>query len=266
LKELFMIGVFDSGVGGLTVLTSINQLCPDIPLMYVADHAFAPYGSLSTETLYSRSLDISYWLADHGCDLIVVACNTATALAIDKLRTELKLPIVGVEPGIKPAALKSLTQKIGILATENTVVSDRYRDLMTRFLPNVEVLSQGCAGLADAIEQDSDSVEPLLAKYVRPLLGQGIDHLVLGCTHYPLVKSQIAKLVGTSINVVDTSEAVALEVKRRYENETGNERSQQNVQLITTSNEDSFKAVIQQYELLDWLTKTEVSTLELSTF
>jgi glutamate racemase len=258
-----MIGVFDSGVGGLTVLSKIRQHCPELPLMYVADSLFAPYGELSAVKVQERSVRLSQWLLDQGCDLIVVACNTATALAIDHLREDITVPIVGVEPGIKPAALNSKTHTIGILATENTVVSQRYTHLMERFLPNVEVLSQGCSGLADAIEQASDNTYFLLKKYIDPMVSRGADHLVLGCTHYPLVKDPLKAIVPENVTIVDTSDAIALEVKRRYLNEVGSNIGDGSTQLFVTGELTRFTEVVNYYESLRWLIEKPVTSLEL---
>jgi glutamate racemase len=258
-----MIGVFDSGVGGLTVLSKIRQHCPEVPLTYVADSLFAPYGELSAAKVQERSLRLSQWLLDQGCTLIVVACNTATALAIDHLRDVLPVPIVGVEPGIKPAALNSKTHTIGILATENTVVSQRYRHLMERFLPNVEVLSQGCAGLADAIEQASDNTSVLLKKYTEPMVSNRADHLVLGCTHYPLVQEQLKVLIPDHVIIVDTSEPIAMEVKRRYRNEAGSSDRDGTTRLFVTGNLTRFNEVVGFYESLRWLVETPVECLSL---
>lgn len=210
-----MIGVFDSGLGGLTVLNSIRQRLPAQSLLYVADQAFTPYGDRSERAVRERSRLISDWLIAQGCQVIVIACNTATAIAIDDLRRELSVPIVGVEPGVKPAAIHSLTRKIGILATENTVASERYQRLIQAFLPNVDVISQGCSGLADAIESEPSAVSPLLERYLAPLLDEGVDQIVLGCTHYPLIRSQIEALAGDRARIVDTSDAIAQEVARR---------------------------------------------------
>jgi glutamate racemase len=258
-----MIGVFDSGVGGLTVLSQIRQQCPDVPLMYVADSAFAPYGDLTVEKVQERSVKLSQWLLDQGCSMIVVACNTATALAIEHLRDTFSVPIVGVEPGIKPAALNSKTQTIGILATENTVVSQRYRTLLERFLPNVEVLSQGCMGLADAIEQASPNTQALLLEYTAPMLAKSADHLVLGCTHYPLVKEQLQAIVTEQVTIVDTSCAVALEVKRRYQNEIGDLAGDSTISLFVSGNSEHFAKVVNSYQALCWLVVTPIAQVNI---
>lgn len=253
-----MIGVFDSGVGGLTVLSSVARLMPDTSLIYLADRAHAPYGDLTEDKLLQRSRVITQWLISQGCSLIVVACNTATAIAIDVLRDEFKVPIVGVEPGVKPAAISSQSHSIGIMATENTVASARYKNLLERFMPSVNIISQGCTGLADAIEQNSSDIEALLQRYSQPLITAGADQLVLGCTHYPLVKDQLKALVGNNIQIVDTSDAVAYEVKRRYLTIPSEHRSTSTIALYTTGSDLSIKRTVKAYPGLSWLSETPV--------
>ncbi|MFQ3229806.1 glutamate racemase [Reinekea sp.] len=253
-----MIGVFDSGVGGLTVLSSVAQLMPNTSLIYVADRAHAPYGDLTEAKLLQRSRLITQWLIAQGCSLIVIACNTATALAIDTLREEFDLPIVGVEPGVKPAAISSQSHCIGIMATENTVASSRYKRLLERFMPSVKIISQGCMGLADAIEQDSNKIAALLERYSQPLISAGADQLVLGCTHYPLVKDQLSALVGRKIQIVDTSDAVALEVKRRYLNVPNTEEQNASIALFSTGSDLSINRTVRAYASLSWLIETPV--------
>ncbi|EAR09479.1 glutamate racemase [Reinekea blandensis] len=256
-----MIGVFDSGLGGLTVLNSIRSLLPDQALIYVADQAYTPYGDQSEATVTQRSREISQWLIEQGCQLIVIACNTATAIAIDQLRREFSVPIVGVEPGVKPAALLSRTRKIGILATENTVASQRYQRLIQAFLPNVQVISQGCSGLADAIESDPEAIPALLQKYLCPLLDEGVDQVVLGCTHYPLIRSQIEQLAGARARVIDTSDAIAMEVRRRLPAKTSNDVV--DVRWYTTKFDASQAGRLQHYDQLKALAGVQPEALNL---
>lgn len=250
-----MIGVFDSGVGGLTILTEIHERLPGESLIYFADQAYNPYGNLSEATIVERSEWIIRFLIKQGATMIVIACNTATASAIDSMRQRFSLPIVGVEPGIKPAALNSQTRKIGILATENTVASNRYLALMQRFVPEVEVISQPCRGLADAIEIADSNIPALLDQYVQPLLDQQIDHLVLGCTHYPLVTEQLAPMVEPDVTLVDTSEAVAMEVERRLPGKSSNLYC---LNLFSSRPDNNLQQVIQAYPRLQWLADTTV--------
>ncbi|MEJ2042601.1 MAG: glutamate racemase [Reinekea sp.] len=255
-----MIGVFDSGIGGLTILTKIHQHLPDEALLYFADQAFSPYGNLSAQIITQRSELIIQYLIDQGAHLVVIACNTATAVAIDQMRERFSIPIVGVEPGIKPAALNSQTRKIGILATENTVASSRYTALMQRFVPHVEVLSQPCKGLADAIEQGSDEVPVLLEQYVGPLLEASIDHLVLGCTHYPLMKDKLAQMVSPGVMLVDTGDAVAMEVGRRLPERRA---IPYQITLMTSGQAEAFAKIILCYDDLRWLDSAEIQVVPL---
>ncbi|MCH8532732.1 MAG: glutamate racemase [Saccharospirillum sp.] len=240
-----MIGIFDSGVGGLTVTRWVRQVIPEASIIYVADQGYAPYGNRPQWQLQQRCDHIADWLIGQGAHLIVIACNTATAHCIDNLRDRLNVPIVGVEPGIKPAALGSQKGSIGILATENTLASERYRTLAAKFNPETLIINQPCPGLADAVEQGPDhpDIHRLLHTYVPGLAAAGIDRLVLGCTHYPLVADQIQALAGDQITLIDTGKAIAAEVKRRYQ-----ARPEPSVvRLITTAEDDRLKGLVQSW-------------------
>lgn len=243
-----MIGVFDSGIGGLTVLAWIRRRLPDAPLIYVADQHHSPYGSKPEWALQQRCDSIADWLINQGATMIVVACNTATAHCIDRLRKRLSVVIVGVEPGIKPAALGSRTGAIGILATENTLASERYQALASRFNPNTRIFNQSCPHLADAIElgPDNPDIDRLLHEYVPGLAEAGVDRLVLGCTHYPLVQTRIQALAGDDIQLIDTGEAIAAEVARRYQPIP----ALADTRLITTGNVNKLNRLIQSYPVL----------------
>lgn len=261
-----MIGVFDSGIGGLTVVSHLRLLMPKTPIFYVADTQFSPYGNLDGSTLKDRVKIISSWLIEQSASVIVVACNTATAIAIDQLREEFDVPIVGVEPGVKPAALNSDSLKVGILATENTVASQRYQNLIERFVPNVEVISQGCPGLADAIEYKLEKAVPLVETYVRPLLERGVDHIVLGCTHYPLVKEQIQMLAGPGVTVIDTGYAVAQEVIRQFQaasNFTSVDRPEESIHVFTTADVAQVQRIVAQYDDFSFLSNRSIKPLSL---
>jgi glutamate racemase len=212
-----VIGVFDSGIGGLTVLQWIRLRLPQADLLYLADQAFAPYGAKSSALLQQRCDLIADWLIGQGCTVLVVACNTATAHCIDALRNRLSIDIIGVEPGIKPAALGTRSGAIGILATENTLASGRYQQLASRFNPNTRVVNQPCPGLADAIEQGPDTlqIDTILAHCTRAMIEAGVDRVVLGCTHYPLVQDRLQHLLGPDVALIDTGDAIAEEVSRR---------------------------------------------------
>jgi glutamate racemase len=207
------VGVFDSGVGGLSVLRALHHHMPTTQLLYVADSAHAPYGDRSAEHVLHRSRRVVRHLVDQGVNLVVVACNTATALAIDALRAEHpQIAWVGVEPGVKPAAQSSANRRIAVMATPATLASARYADLVLRHAPGCEVHPVPCAGLAAAIERADaghDEVERLLDRYCAPLNQLGVDTVVLGCTHYPFVADRIAARLNPNIHLLDTADAVA---------------------------------------------------------
>lgn len=218
------IGVFDSGAGGLSVLRHIRAQLPHEHLMYFADAGYAPYGGKSEQVLTERSLAIAAFLLGRGAKALVVACNTATVAAIKALRARYPdLPIVGVEPGLKPAAAHSRNGKIGVIATVAALAGDKFLLLREQIsvASQVEFLLQGCPGLAgqiDACELDTPATVDLLQRYVTPLLAQGIDTLVLGCTHYPFVLEQIERIIarhgGGTVTIIDTGEAVARQLAR----------------------------------------------------
>lgn len=216
------VGVFDSGVGGLSVLREIRRLLPHEPLLYVADSAHAPYGEKDNGFIEARAFAITDYLVAAGAKAIVVACNTATAAAIAALRARYALPIVGMEPAIKPAAGTTRSGVVGVLATPGTLAGTKFAELLVRFGADVKVLVQPCSGLVERIEAGelfSVGVRALLASYVTPLLRRGADVLVLGCTHYPFVRALIEELAGPAVNIIDPSPAVARELRRRLERE-----------------------------------------------
>lgn len=206
------VGVFDSGVGGLSILERIHHLLPAEDLIYVADSAHAPYGPKGDAFILGRSRAILDFFISKHAKAVVVACNTATAAAVKQLREECELPIIGMEPAIKPAASKSKTGIIGVLATEGTLASDKFVDLKSRFDGQVEIITQPCPGLVEHIEQvvpDERAITGLLRKYINPLLAKGVDTLVLGCTHYTFITGQIRAVAGEDVAIVDTDDAVA---------------------------------------------------------
>ena len=221
------IGIFDSGVGGLSVLRHIRAQLPQEDLIYFADSAYAPYGDKTEQQVIDRSLAIAAYLLEQGAKALVVACNTATIAAIKALRARYpELPIVGVEPGLKPAAAISRNGKIGVLATERTLRGDKLLALREQVssATGATFILQPCIGLADRIEQCAlgndplDATSAMLERYIAPVLAQGVDTLVLGCTHYPFVQDAIERTVRAhtqeTITLVDTGEAVARQLAR----------------------------------------------------
>lgn len=212
------IGVFDSGVGGISVLQHIHSLLPHEQLLYVADSRYAPYGSKTPQEIQSRCFEIADFLITRGVKAIVVACNTATAAAIDLMREKYTLPIIGMEPAVKPAAEASKNGVIGVLATVGTLKSAQFAGLLESYGRNVKVVTQGCVGLVECIERGelrSDNTLNLLNKYCQPLLDEGADTIVLGCTHYPFVKPLIQQIVGQNVTLIDTGAAVAKHLQKR---------------------------------------------------
>jgi glutamate racemase len=214
------IGIFDSGVGGLTVQRAILDALPGADTLYLGDTARVPYGSKSAETVTQYSLRNARFLASQGIDLLVVACNTASAVALPAVRDELKMPVLGVvEPGARAAARSSHTGRIGVIGTQGTVLSGAYQEAIRRARPDAWVVAQACPLFVPLAEEgwtdpDDPIVRGIVNRYLAPLADAGIDTLVLGCTHYPLLKAAIA-LELPGIVLVDSAEAIAAEVLAR---------------------------------------------------
>lgn len=214
------IGIFDSGLGGLSVLDAIHRRLPDEPLIYVADSYYAPYGEKSDVFVRARSRALSKWLIAQHAKMVVVACNTATTHAIASLRNEFTLPFVGVEPGVKPAVLASASGVVGVLATAATLRSARFQTLLDAQAHEVRFVCQAGHGLVELIEQggvDGPEMDTLLRRYLTPMVDQGADTVVLGCTHYALLSAGIRRLFGDDLTLVETGRAVA----RRVDHQLG---------------------------------------------
>jgi len=212
------IAVFDSGVGGISVLKHIRRLLPNEHLLYVADSIHAPYGNKSVSEIQARCFAIADFLIAKDAKALVVACNTATAAAIDQMRAKYSLPIIGMEPAVKPAAEASRSGIIGVLATTGTLQSAQFAALLESYGRNVEVVTQACVGLVECVERgelSQESTRALVKRYCQPLLDEGADSIVLGCTHYPLLKSLIQEVVGADVVLIDTGAAVANQLKSR---------------------------------------------------
>jgi glutamate racemase len=223
------IGIFDSGIGGLSVLRHIRAYLPHEHLLYFADSGFAPYGDKPDDVIIARTLAVADFFMQSGIKSLVVACNTATAAAIQTLRRHYpKLLLIGVEPALKPAALQTKTGTVGVLATDSTLASKKFTLLQEQvnLATNVRFLLQPCIGLADQIEKGelhSSVTALLIRRYVEPLIRQDADVLVLGCTHYPFVKPMIEKIAKEmhqqSVMLIDTGEAVARQLVRILDQE-----------------------------------------------
>ncbi len=212
------IGVFDSGLGGLSVLRAIREALPAEDLLYAADSAHAPYGDRTADYIEARVMAMSRFLRDQGAKAIVVACNTATVVAIDRLRGSVDVPIVAMEPAIKPAVALTRTGVVGVLATRQTLASASVARLCERHGQGVRLVLQPCPGLVEQVEAgdlDGPATEALLAAHLAPALAAGADTLVLGCTHYPFLRPLLQRLAGPGVTVVESSAAVARELARR---------------------------------------------------
>lgn len=244
------IGVFDSGVGGLSILDEALKQLPRHHYIYLADSANAPYGEKSAAWIANRSSQMCRYLVDQGCDAIVVACNTATAEAIAQIREELQIPIIGVEPGIKPAAMQSQNGVVGVLATEATLNSDKFNALLATLPGHCRFIKQAGAGLVPLIEDgqiESPAMRTLLQTHLRGIVEAQADTLVLGCTHYPFLKNQIRELIGASITIIDTSDAVVRQLSRQLEQHgLVEETAVASLKLLSTANGDTLQTMAER--------------------
>ena len=210
------IGIFDSGLGGLTIYNEVHKLLPNENIIYLADSKNAPYGGKSKDQIIEISVKNTEFLLKNKCKLIVVACNTASTNAVKYLREHYEVPIIRVQPAIKPAALNSKTKVVGMLATKGTLESELLFETAQRFASGVKVVEQVGEGLVSLIEEgemESPEMTRLLKKYVEPMLEQNIDQLVLGCTHYPFLTEQIREITGEDVQIIDSGEAIARQTR-----------------------------------------------------
>jgi glutamate racemase len=211
-RQFAPIGVFDSGLGGLSVLQEIRAMLPAEDLVYVADSAYCPYGIRTPQEILERSLAVSEALIVIGVKLTVVACNTACSVALEELRARFPLPIVGLEPAVKPAIGQTKSGKIAVIATPATVAGKRLRKLIQLHGGEVEVRLVAAPGWVDLVESGQirgDAARTAVETLISPLLAEGVDTLVLGCTHYPFLRSVIDELTGGSVRMIDSGEAIA---------------------------------------------------------
>jgi glutamate racemase len=220
VKPARPIGVFDSGVGGLSVLREIRRELPALPVVYVADSGFAPYGDRDPDFILQRCDAIVRFLIAQSVSAIVIACNTATNVAVGTLRRRYALPIVAIEPAVKPAVSLTRSGVVGVLATSATLASEKFATLVHLHGAEVRVLVQPCPGLAHQVEAgqlDDPATRELVERYVRPLVEQGADTLVLGCTHYTFLAPLIQAVAGPEVSIIDPAAAVARELHRRLQ-------------------------------------------------
>ena len=211
------IGIFDSGVGGLSVMAELAREVPQEDLLYFADSAHCPYGRRPHGEIQCLARGIVTFLLSQGAKIIVVACNTASAAALRHLRETFEVPIVGMEPAVKPAAEGTDSRVVGVMATEATFQGALFTSLVERFAAEVEVLTQTCPGLVEQVEAGlvmEPSTRQMLETYLRPMLDAGVDSLVLGCTHYPFLRPLIAEIAGDRVEIIDPGPAVARQTTR----------------------------------------------------
>ncbi len=212
------IAVFDSGVGGLSVLAEIQQLLPNESLLYLGDCGHIPYGEKTPEFIRQRCSVMAGFFREQGAKALVIACNTATVAGVADLRRDFpEWPIVGMEPAVKPAAAATRSGVVGVLATTGTLQSAKFAALLDRFATDVRVITQPCPGLVERIESGdlhSPELRALLKHYVDPLLANGCDTIILGCTHYPFLKPMLKSMIPESISLIDTGAAVARQLQR----------------------------------------------------
>ena len=260
------IGIFDSGVGGLTVANAISLLLPNEAIFYIGDTARIPYGNKSKEDIEKFSLEMTKFLLDKGCKAIVIACNTASAYALEAVRnTYPDIPVIAMEPAVKPAIEHSKTSAIGVLATLGTLKSDRYSHLKNKFGQGIQILENPCLGLVDNIEtgkwNDPETIL-LLETILKPMVDAHVDHIVLGCTHYPIVIPLIANIMGDSVQLVNPAPAIAKQVYRQLAErnllcvDTGIKESSPKHTVWATGSTLSFnyllKELLPNSELIHW--------------
>jgi glutamate racemase len=259
------IGVFDSGVGGVSVLRHIRALLAHEDLLYCADSNHAPYGNKSPEFIRERAEYLTRFLLEQGAKAIVVACNTATAGAIDHLRARFSIPIIGMEPAVKPAAAATKTGVIGVLATSGTLQSAQFAALLESYGKHITVVTQACHGLVECVERgelDADSTRHLVAGYIKPLLDAKADTIVLGCTHYPFVKSLIEAQLGRELTLIDTGAAVARQLQRRLQEAQLLSDSQTEPRNIFWVNRDSNIKFVETAEIISALWGSDGSSVD----
>jgi glutamate racemase len=221
-----LVGVYDSGVGGLSVWRELTACLPHVPLVYLADQAHVPYGPRSLDNVRALAEQCAHWLVHRGCSIVVVACNTASAAALNHLRAIFPhTAFVGIEPAVKPAAANTRSGVIGVLATQATFQSQRYASLVARYAnpAGVRVLAQACPAWVDLVERgawaDEKVALPTIEKHIAPLLAAGADQLALGCTHFPFLSGLIGRVVdGRAATVIDPAPAVARQTLKLWQN------------------------------------------------
>jgi glutamate racemase len=243
--------VFDSGVGGLTVFRALERALPEYPLVYLGDTARVPYGPRSAETVRRYSIEAGRFLKQQGVERLVVACNTASAVAIPVLKEELDLPVMGViEPGAQRAVDLSKSRKIGVIGTRQTVASQAYTRAIHRLSPQAEVVAHPCPLFVPLAEEgwvDDDVARGVAERYLQPLVDADVDTLVLGCTHYPLLRGVIGAAMGWDVTLIDSAEAVAAEICRSLDPTPSPDAARADRRFFVTDIPAPFQAVAERF-------------------
>ncbi|MCB0461489.1 MAG: glutamate racemase [Flavobacteriaceae bacterium] len=243
------IGIFDSGVGGTSIWREIHAFLPNENTIYLADSYNAPYGPKGKERITELSVKNVDLLIKKGCKLIVVACNTATTNAIKHLRANYHIPFIGIEPAIKPAALKTQTKAVGILATKGTLASDLFHETTDLYSNGIKIIEQEGEGIVQLIESgklNSDEMKELLNIYLEPMLKANMDYLVLGCTHYTYLMPMLIEMLQKHIKIIDSGEAVARQTKAVLDKHQllNNQKSEIRNQFFTNGNPEVMQSLL----------------------
>lgn len=246
-----MIGVYDSGVGGLSVWRELYRIMPEQDYIYVADGAHCPYGTKPIEFIISRADAITRFFLSKGAEVVVIACNTATAAAVDYLRGKYSIPFVGMEPAIKPAALASKSGVVGVLATANTFKGSLYNNTREEFASNIKVIEKVGTGLVECVESgktEGREVEALLHRYVDEMKSEKADAIVLGCTHYPFLEGAISRIAGDGVRIFNPAPAVALQTKRIVESLDSPKSSDSRYLFYSTGDTKIMRSIVSQID------------------
>lgn len=252
MKKIGPIGIFDSGVGGTSIWKEIHTLLPFEDTLYLADSKYAPYGNRTQEEIVSLSIKNTEFLLSQGCKIIVVACNTATTNAIKVLRANYSIPIIGIEPAIKPAALKTKTKSVGILATKGTLSSELFHKTSEEYTDGItvtEVIGEGLVPLIEKGALNSLEMMALLKKHTTPMIKANIDYLVLGCSHYPYIIPQLQKILPKHITIIDSGEAVARQTQAilAENNLLNTEKRIPTLRFYTNAETDTLQFLLKEY-------------------
>ncbi|WP_347373905.1 glutamate racemase [Aequorivita sp. Q41] len=246
------IGVFDSGVGGSSIWKEVNKLLPCEHIIYLADSKNAPYGNKSSEEITTLSIKNIEKLLHMGCKIIVIACNTATTNAIATVRENYSIPIIGIEPAIKPAALQTTSKNIGILATKGTLSSALFSKTTQEFTKDIrviEIIGEGLVTLIEAGNLDGPEMISLLKKHTKPMIDANVDYVVLGCSHYPYIIPQLKKILPENVKIIDSGEAVARQTKTVLQslNLLREEKTKPSLQFFTNAETATLKFLLSAY-------------------